>query len=149
MALPHLRRAAVWRSLRSCPVREGQEGGNDHSSLLAGVVSLEADAITVKSDEPHIIPTRANLPRCHPDQDKFSGKVDDGSTEILDAIAQGHMTYGINTMDVRWEDIHSGSSRSPPLRRGERRDHADGAGCSGGDYAGDFPDRRVERANSV
>lgn len=59
-------------------------------------------------------------------------------------IAVGHMTYGINTMDVRWEDIHSGSSCSPPLRRGERRDHADGAGCSGGDYAGDFPDRRVE-----
>ena len=38
-------------------------------------------------------------------------KVDDGSTEILDSIRQGHVTYVINTMDVRSEDVHSGSSQ--------------------------------------
>ena len=38
-------------------------------------------------------------------------KVDDGSTEILDAIRAGFVTYVINTMDVRCEDVHSGSSQ--------------------------------------
>lgn len=42
---------------------------------------------------------------------RIHAKVDDGSTEILDAIRQGHVTYVINTMDVRCEDIHSGSSQ--------------------------------------
>ena len=38
-------------------------------------------------------------------------KVDDGSTEILDAIRAGHVAYVINTMDVRCEDSSSGSSQ--------------------------------------
>ena len=38
-------------------------------------------------------------------------KVSDESTDILDAIRSGYITYVINTMDVRSEDIHSGSSR--------------------------------------
>ncbi|MCD7755001.1 MAG: carbamoyl-phosphate synthase large subunit [Firmicutes bacterium] len=38
-------------------------------------------------------------------------KVDSHSTEILDAIRAGFVTYVINTMDVRFEDIHSGSSQ--------------------------------------
>ena len=38
-------------------------------------------------------------------------KVDEDSTEILDTIRQGYVTYVINTMDVRCEDIHSGSSQ--------------------------------------
>ena len=38
-------------------------------------------------------------------------KVDEHSTDILDAIRQGYITYVINTMDVRTEDIHSGSSQ--------------------------------------
>ena len=38
-------------------------------------------------------------------------KVSDKSTDILDAIRSGYITYVINTMDVRSEDIHSGSSR--------------------------------------
>ena len=42
---------------------------------------------------------------------RVKAKVDDGSTEILDSIRQGHVTYVINTMDVRCEDIHSGSSQ--------------------------------------
>ena len=42
---------------------------------------------------------------------RIKAKVDDGSTEILDSIRQGHVTYVINTMDVRCEDIHSGSSQ--------------------------------------
>ena len=42
---------------------------------------------------------------------RIKAKVDDGSTEILDTIRQGHVTYVINTMDVRCEDIHSGSSQ--------------------------------------
>ena len=42
---------------------------------------------------------------------RIKAKVDDGSTEILDSIRQGHVTYVINTMDVRGEDIHSGSSQ--------------------------------------
>ena len=42
---------------------------------------------------------------------RVKAKVDDGSTEILDAIRQGHVAYVINTMDVRSEDVHSGSSQ--------------------------------------
>lgn len=36
-------------------------------------------------------------------------KVDEGSTEILDSIRAGYISYVINTMDVRMEDSHSGS----------------------------------------
>ena len=42
---------------------------------------------------------------------RVKAKVDDGSTEILDAIRSGYVTYVINTMDVRCEDVHSGSSQ--------------------------------------
>ena len=42
---------------------------------------------------------------------RVRAKVDDGSTEILDAIRAGFVTYVINTMDVRSEDVHSGSSQ--------------------------------------
>lgn len=42
---------------------------------------------------------------------RILAKVDDGSTEILDSIRQGHVTYVINTMDVRCEDLSSGSSQ--------------------------------------
>ena len=42
---------------------------------------------------------------------RVKAKVDDGSTEILDAIRSGYVTYVINTMDVRYEDVHSGSSQ--------------------------------------
>ena len=38
-------------------------------------------------------------------------KVDDGSTEILDAIREGHVAYVINTMDVRSENSLTGSSQ--------------------------------------
>ena len=38
-------------------------------------------------------------------------KVDDGSTEILDDIRSGFVSYVINTMDVRSEDAHTGSSQ--------------------------------------
>ena len=38
-------------------------------------------------------------------------KVDEGSTEILDIIRSGQVSYVINTMDVRMEDSHSGSSQ--------------------------------------
>ena len=36
-------------------------------------------------------------------------KVDEGSTEILDSIRQGHVTYVINTIDVRCEGSNTGS----------------------------------------
>ncbi len=42
---------------------------------------------------------------------RIKAKVDDGSTEILDSIRQGYVTYVINTMDVRSEDVHTGSSQ--------------------------------------
>ena len=42
---------------------------------------------------------------------RIRAKVDEGSTEILDVIRQGYVTYVINTMDVRCEDVHSGSSQ--------------------------------------
>ena len=38
-------------------------------------------------------------------------KVDEGSTEILDAIREGHVAYVINTMDVRSENSLTGSSQ--------------------------------------
>ena len=49
--------------------------------------------------------------RNHGIRTRIRAKVDDGSTEILDAIRAGFVTYVINTMDVRCEDIHSGSSQ--------------------------------------
>ena len=49
--------------------------------------------------------------RQHGIKTRVKAKVDDGSTEILDSIRQGHVTYVINTMDVRCEDVHSGSSQ--------------------------------------
>lgn len=61
--------------------------------------NMEATAGTAEFLKKHGIRTR------------IKGKVDDGSTEILDSIRQGHVTYVINTMDVRCEDIHSGSSQ--------------------------------------
>ena len=42
---------------------------------------------------------------------RVKAKVDEGHSDILDTIRQGHVTYVINTMDVRCEDVHSGSSR--------------------------------------
>ena len=42
---------------------------------------------------------------------RTKAKVDDGSTEILDSIRAGYVTYVINTMDVRCEDVHTGSSQ--------------------------------------
>ena len=61
--------------------------------------NLEATAGTAAFLKKHGIRTRVKA------------KVDDGSTEILDTIRQGHVTYVINTMDVRCENIHSGSSQ--------------------------------------
>ena len=49
--------------------------------------------------------------RSHGIKTRIRAKVDEGSTEILDSIRQGYVTYVINTMDVRCEDIHSGSSQ--------------------------------------
>ncbi|MCI7809321.1 carbamoyl-phosphate synthase large subunit, partial [bacterium] len=49
--------------------------------------------------------------RNHGIKTRIRAKVDEGSTEILDSIRQGYVTYVINTMDVRCEDIHSGSSQ--------------------------------------
>ena len=42
---------------------------------------------------------------------RIRAKVDEGSAEILDAIRSGFVAYVINTMDVRCEDMHSGSAR--------------------------------------
>ena len=42
---------------------------------------------------------------------RIRAKVDDGSTEILDFIRSGFVSYVINTMDVRCEDVHTGSSQ--------------------------------------
>ena len=49
--------------------------------------------------------------KAHGIRTRVKAKVDDGSTEILDAIRAGYVTYVINTMDVRCEDVHSGSSQ--------------------------------------
>ena len=53
----------------------------------------------------------ADLLKAHGIKTRVKAKVDDGSTEILDAIRSGYVTYVINTMDVRCEDVHSGSSQ--------------------------------------
>ena len=42
---------------------------------------------------------------------RIRAKVDDGSTEIMDSIRSGYVSYVINTMDVRSEDVHTGSSQ--------------------------------------
>lgn len=49
--------------------------------------------------------------KAHGIRTRVKAKVDEGSTEILDSIRAGYVTYVINTMDVRCEDIHSGSSQ--------------------------------------
>ena len=49
--------------------------------------------------------------RQHGIKTRVRAKVDDGSDEILNSIRQGYVTYVINTMDVRCEDVHSGSSQ--------------------------------------
>ena len=49
--------------------------------------------------------------RKHGIRTRIRAKVDDGSTEILDLLRSGFVTYVINTMDVRIEDVHSGSSQ--------------------------------------
>ena len=49
--------------------------------------------------------------RQHGIRTRVRAKVDDGSDEILNSIRQGYVTYVINTMDVRCEDVHSGSSQ--------------------------------------
>ena len=61
--------------------------------------NIEATTMTALYLKEHGIRTRVRA------------KVDDGSTEILDFIREGHVTYVINTMDVRCEDVHSGSSQ--------------------------------------
>ena len=53
----------------------------------------------------------ADFLKAHDIKTRVKAKVDDGSTEILDAIRSGYVTYVINTMDVRCEDVHSGSSQ--------------------------------------
>ena len=49
--------------------------------------------------------------RQHGIKTRVRAKVDDGSDEILKSIRKGYVTYVINTMDVRCEDVHSGSSQ--------------------------------------
>ncbi len=49
--------------------------------------------------------------RQHGIRTRIRAKVDEGSNEILDSIRSGYVSYVINTMDVRMEDIHSGSSQ--------------------------------------
>ena len=56
-------------------------------------------------------PGTARFLREHGIRTRAKQKVDDGSAEILDSIRQGYVTYVINTMDVRCEDVHSGSSQ--------------------------------------
>ena len=53
----------------------------------------------------------AEFLKAHGIRTRIKAKVDDGSTEILDSIRQGYVTYVINTMDVRCEDFHSGSGQ--------------------------------------
>ena len=53
----------------------------------------------------------AVLLRQHGIKTRIRAKVDEGSTEILDSIRSGYVTYVINTMDVRCEDVHTGSSQ--------------------------------------
>ena len=56
-------------------------------------------------------PGTAAFLKAHGIRTRVLPKVSDESTDILDAIRSGYITYVINTMDVRSEDIHSGSSR--------------------------------------
>ncbi len=53
----------------------------------------------------------AQFLRQHGIRTRIRGKVDEGSAETLDSIRSGYVSYVINTMDVRTEDIHSGSSQ--------------------------------------
>ena len=53
----------------------------------------------------------ARFLRQHGIKTRVKPKVDDQNTDILDAIRQGYVTYVINTMDVRFENSQSGSSR--------------------------------------
>ncbi len=53
----------------------------------------------------------AQFLRRHGIRTRIRMKVDDGSTEILDTIRSGYVSYVINTMDVRMEDSHTGSSQ--------------------------------------
>ena len=53
----------------------------------------------------------AEFLKAHGIKTRTKAKVDEGSTEILDGIRQGYVTYVINTMDVRCENLHSGSSQ--------------------------------------
>ena len=53
----------------------------------------------------------ARFLRQHGIKTRVKPKVDDQKTDILDAIRQGYVTYVINTMDVRFENSQSGSSR--------------------------------------
>ncbi len=45
----------------------------------------------------------------HGIRSRIKKKVDDGFTDIIDAIRSGYVSYVINTMEVRMEDAHSGS----------------------------------------
>ncbi len=47
--------------------------------------------------------------KAHGIRSRIRAKVDEGSTDILDAIRSGYVAYVINTMDVRMEDDRSGS----------------------------------------
>ncbi|MDO5399937.1 MAG: carbamoyl-phosphate synthase large subunit [Eubacteriales bacterium] len=49
--------------------------------------------------------------REHGIRTRILAKVDEGSSEILDTIRRGSVAYVINTMDVRSEDYHTGSSQ--------------------------------------
>ena len=61
----------------------------------------------------HIEATKgtADFLKDHGIKTRVRAKVDEGSTEILDTIRSGYVAYVINTMDVRCEDVHSGSSQ--------------------------------------
>ena len=47
--------------------------------------------------------------KSHGIKTRVKAKVDSGSTEILDSIRQGYVTYVINTMDVRSRNNRAGS----------------------------------------
>ncbi len=53
----------------------------------------------------------AQFLRQHGIRTRIRAKIDDGSNETLDSIRSGYVSYVINTMDIRLEDIHSGSSQ--------------------------------------
>ncbi len=54
-------------------------------------------------------PGTATFLKEHGIRTRIKKKVDDGSTDIIDAIRSGYVSYVINTMDVRMENEHSGS----------------------------------------